>query len=115
MWKAGLDRATELQGAGRGVVLLTDVTDVERWLLAWPAHLSLPFWMEAWPRLALSKSGEFLLRFVLVERMLFCGEERTKLLQKACFTGRVTAPLSLHLPPGAGTGRQTAACFSSGG
>lgn len=37
-------------------------------------HLSLPFWMEAWPRLALSKSGEFLLRFVLVERTLFCGD-----------------------------------------
>lgn len=34
-------------------------------------RLSLPFWMEAWPRLALSKSGEFLLRFVLVERTLF--------------------------------------------
>ena len=34
-------------------------------------RLSLPFWMEAWPRLALSRSGEFLLRFVLVERMLF--------------------------------------------
>ena len=34
-------------------------------------RLSLPFWMEAWPRLALSRSGEFLLRFVLVERTLF--------------------------------------------
>lgn len=41
-------------------------------------HLSLPFWIEDWPRLALSKSGEFLLRFVLVERTLFCEEWRAR-------------------------------------
>lgn len=62
---------------GGEVMLLTDVPAARggSWG-AWragpgPAHLSLPFWMEAWPRLALSKSGEFLLRFVLVERTLF--------------------------------------------
>lgn len=68
-------------GRGGGV-LLTDITTVRAG--SWgaqqagpaPAHLSLPFWMEGWPRLALSKSGEFLLRFVLVERTLFCGEQR---------------------------------------
>lgn len=61
---------------GGEVVLLTDITAVRggSWGIWQAAHLSLPFWMEAWPRLALSKSGEFLLRFVLVERMLFCGE-----------------------------------------
>lgn len=42
------------------------------------AHLSLPFWMEAWPRLALSKSGEFRLRFVLVERTLFCWGRKSR-------------------------------------
>ena len=81
VWKAGLDRARMgLQGAGGEMVLLTDVTAGRGgsrgiWQAGpGPAHLSLPFWMEAWPRLVLSKSGEFLLRFVLVERTLFCGE-----------------------------------------
>lgn len=65
---------------GREVGLLTDITAVKDgsgavwWAGPGSAHLSLPFWMEAWPRLALSKSGEFLLRFVLVERTLFCRE-----------------------------------------
>ena len=63
-------------GSGRGGVLLTDVTAGGAALggaagRAQASHLSLPFWMEAWPRLALSRSGEFLLRFVLVERTLF--------------------------------------------
>lgn len=65
-------------------MLLTDVTAGGAALggaagRAQASHLSLPFWMEAWPRLALSRSGEFLLRFVLVERTLFCGEEGEEL------------------------------------
>lgn len=74
-------------GSGRGGVLLTDVTAGGAALggaagRAQASHLSLPFWMEAWPRLALSRSGEFLLRFVLVERTLFCGEEGEELYHR---------------------------------
>lgn len=80
-WMARLNRArTGLQGHCSGEAE-DDATDRDHCPLRDVApksmagspdtHLSLPFWMEAWPRLALSKSGEFLLRFVLVERMLF--------------------------------------------
>lgn len=114
MWKAGLDRADGIQGAGRGVVLLTELTAVRGGSWPRPAHLSLPFWMEAWPRLALSKSGEFLLRFVLVERMLFCGGERTRL----CYRKPVSLAGSQHPFPASFPQEQaqsgTAACFSSG-
>lgn len=93
-----------------GGVLLTDITTVRAG--SWgarqagpaPAYLSLPFWMEAWPRLALSKSGEFLLRFVLVERTLFCGEQRAGLChRKPVLYGRVRAPAPL--PPSTTKGR----------
>lgn len=66
------------------------------------AHLSLPFWMEAWPRLALSKSGEFLLRFVLVERTLFCGGDRAG-YRKPVFAPRAhstPSPTSPRAGPG---------------
>lgn len=58
-----------------------------------PAYLSLPFWMEAWPRLDLSRSGEFLLRFVLVERTLFCGRKgrvRSQKLESPMAAGSVS-------------------------
>lgn len=55
-------------------------------------HLSLPFWMEAWPRLALSKSGEFLLRFVLVERTLFCGKWRASTVSQEPVLSSQTLP-----------------------
>lgn len=69
-------------------------------------RLSLPFWMEAWPRLALSKSGEFLLRFVLVERTLFCEEGRAGLCHGTPgfhWQGQSTCPR--HLPGGLGVGK----------
>lgn len=67
-----------------GRVLLTDVTaggvaPGARRAGPRPALLSLPFWMEAWPRLALSRSGEFLLRFVLVEGSAVLWEEGEEL------------------------------------
>lgn len=61
-------------------------------------HLSLPFWMEAWPRLALSKSGEFLLRFVLVERMLFCGKWRASTVSQEPVLSSQTLPQDHWMP-----------------
>lgn len=82
-----------------------------------PAHLSLPFWMEAWPRLALSKSGEFLLRFVLVERTLFCGDKG-----QDCVTqkpersiGGLSKPVSLLPSTTRGKGRKKGFAFTLGG
>jgi hypothetical protein len=51
--------------------------------------------MEAWPRLALSRSGEFLLRFVLVERTLFCGEEGEELYHRNPKWSQIQLPSSL--------------------
>lgn len=108
---------------GGEVMLLTDVTAVRgsSWG-AWragpgPAHLSLPFWMEAWPRLALSKSGEFLLRFVLVERTLFCGDKgQDCVTQKPeCSIGRVSKPVSLLPSTTGGKGRKKGFAFTLGG
>lgn len=87
-------------GYRMGGVLLTDVTTEGAAPGAWqagprPAHLSLPFWMEAWPRLALSRSGEFLLRFVLVERTLFCGEEGEELYHRNPKWSQIQLPSSL--------------------
>lgn len=128
MRKAGLDRATTgLQGAHGGAGGGRSSTDRchhrERWLRrAWqagprPAHLSLPFWMEAWPRLALSKSGEFLLRFVLVERTLFCGKQRTRLCpeSESVFRAGSQHPLPLHLPPRVGAVRKERVLLLLGG
>lgn len=84
-WMARLDRArTGLQGHCSGEAAeeateesLPTVRVAPKSTAGSPGtHLSLPFWTEDWPRLALSKSGEFLLRFVLVERTLFCEEWR---------------------------------------
>lgn len=108
---------------GGEVMLLTDVPAARggSWG-AWragpgPAHLSLPFWMEAWPRLALSKSGEFLLRFVLVERTLFCGDKG-----QDCVTqkpersiGGLSKPVSLLPSTTRGKGRKKGFAFTLGG
>lgn len=113
MWKAGLDRATELQGAGRGVVLLTEVTAVRGG--SWPACSPVFAILDG----GLAQAGP-LQKWGIPASICAGGEDavlwgREQGCSRTCFTGRVTAPLSLHLPPRVGTGRQTAAYSCSGG
>ena len=117
VWTAGLDRArTGLQGAGGEGAADRRHRWGARQAGPRPAHLSLPFWMEAWPRLALSRSGEFLLRFVLVERTLFCGEEGEELYHRKPKWSQIQLPSPLStMSNGGGRGGEKGCCFDSGG
>lgn len=122
VWTAGLDRARTRDSREReGRVLLTDVTagsgSGARQAGPRPAHLSLPFWMEAWPRLALSRSGEFLLRFVLVERTLFCGKEGKSYITENQSESQIQlpSPLSTMSNGGSVAGRKDVALTPGAG